>query len=31
MIGIKWMVVILTMLVSAFFIYQTGKNEGKDE
>lgn len=28
MIEFKWMVVILTMLVSALFIYLTGKEDG---
>ena len=31
MIEFKWMVVILTIAVSALFIYLTGKAENKDD
>ena len=30
MIEFKWMVVIMTLLVSAFFIYLTGKENDED-
>ena len=30
MIAFKWMVVILTIVVSALFIYLTGKKENND-
>ncbi len=31
MIEFKWMVVILTFIVSAFMMYLTGKGKGKNE
>jgi hypothetical protein len=31
MIEFKWMVVILTFIVSVFMMYLTGKGKGKDE
>lgn len=31
MIEFKWMVVILTFIVSAFMMYQTGRGDKKDE
>ena len=31
MIEFKWMVVILTFIVSVFMMYQTGRGDKKDE